>query len=293
MVAFTLAVLLVTVSAYIRLSQGGTGCTPWPGCYSQVGDAQASFPVAALTHRLTASTLGVLILLLNVGAWIRGRQRTLSAMILATTILLAILGLRSGGLLLPAVVLGNFLGGLLLATLLGWLMLVRYRPAEPAPPYLRAIPAAMLLVAAAVIVTGIGSSAFYGNGACKGLFDCGTLQSPTQLAPFMPLSVDATGHVVRPDGAATLQWLHRLLGLASVVAFTALAFAVRGTRFQQPAVLGLIVVIISAAIGLTAGYQLPISLIVLHSLSGLIILLVLLSWMVPCCLGAAGNEDAA
>ncbi|MBI5461206.1 MAG: COX15/CtaA family protein [Gammaproteobacteria bacterium] len=284
-VAFALAVLLVTVSAYIRLSQGGLGCTPWPECYARVGGVPEAFPMAALTHRLSASTLGVLVLLLNIGAWKYGKQRMLSAAILAVTALLAALGLRSGDLLLPAVVLGNFFGGLVLTTLLGWSILSHSRSRDPisesAPTALRTIVIAMLLLGVAVIATGIGSSAFYGNAVCTDPFDCGALHSPAPLAQVIPLALDATGRAIAPDGAATLHWAHRLLGATTVLAFAGLMFAVRRGPYRISVrisvLLGLVIVSTSATIGLLASRQgVPIGAAVIHSLSGLFVLLLLL-----------------
>lgn len=279
-VAFVLVVLLIGVSAYIRLAQGGLGCTPWPACYAMLGDTQQHFPIATVLHRLSASALGVLALLLIVGAWQQGKQQGLSIAILAVTVLLAVLGVRSGGLLLPAVVLGNFLGGLVLAILLGWL-LIRQLTTRPGHTAVRIAIIVILLLVATAIMTGIGSSAFYGNAACSNLFDCGKLQSPMQLTPFVALRLDAAEHAITPDGAATLQWLHRLSGAAMALAFTGLICAMLCIRSQREArptlIIGLIVAATATVSGLIAAHQtLPISAAVIHSLTGLFMVLVLL-----------------
>lgn len=275
--AFALAALLITVSAYIRLTQGGLGCAPWPECYGLLGAPPRSFPVAALLHRASASTLGVLALLLAAGAWRQRRGRMLSTAILATTAALAALGVRSGGLLVPGVVLGNFLGGLLLAVLLGgWLP--GGRGAQTAAMPVRASALALLALAAAVIVTGIGSSAFYGNAACTALLQCGTPHSPLQLAWLEPLVLDAAGRVVTPDGAGTLQWLHRLLGALLTAGFAAALFIAR--RARTGAATGLAAASIAALIGLVAaGDGVPIAAAMIHSLSGLAVVLVALAML--------------
>ncbi|MBZ0073124.1 MAG: hypothetical protein K8I04_15515 [Gammaproteobacteria bacterium] len=272
--AFALAVLLIGVSAYIRLAQGGLGCAPWPDCYALLGEPPRAFPVASLLHRVSASLLGILVLLLTVGAWRQRQGRMLSIVILAITIALAALGVRSGGLLMPAVVLGNFFGGLLLATLLGgWLLRGRGTDTVAIPG--RAAPLVLLVLSAAVIATGIGSSAFYGNAVCPTLFDCGTLHSPLQLGWFEPLALDAGRHVVTPAGAATLQWLHRLSGVALMAGFALLLFTLR--RYRAGALAGLAVTSMAVLIGLTAtGGGVPIAAAVIHSLSGLALMLVLL-----------------
>jgi len=272
--AFTLAVLLIAVSAYIRLAQGGLGCAPWPECYALLGGTPQSFPLAALLHRASAGALGVLTLLLVAGAWRQRQNRILSAAILAITVALALLGVRSGGLLVPAVVLGNFLGGLLLAALLAcWLLRSRTTAAATQP---RASALALLVLAAAVIMTGIASSAFYGATECAALWQCGVPHSPLQLTWFEPLVLDAAGYVVTPDGAGTLQWLHRLLGVALTGGFALQWLMVRGSR--SGAMAGLVLASAGAVIGLSAaGGGVPIGAAVSHSLAGLAVVLVLLA----------------
>lgn len=274
--AFVLAVLLITVSAYIRLSQGGIGCSPWPDCYAHVAGAPQAFPVAAPLHRISASLLGLLVLALNAVAWRQRRQRIPCAAILLVTLLLAALGVRSGGLLLPAVVLGNFLGGLLLASLLGWL-LIDHHASPAATSGVRATALATLAFAGVAIVAGIASSAFYGNTAWTGR----TVAVPPGLSlpldPFTPLTVDALGFAVPPDHAQALNGLHRLLGSVLVLAFAGSVFTVWRSRLRMPAIATQLFLAVAAGIGLVAGTDgLPVGVAVLHSLSGLVVVLMLL-----------------
>lgn len=274
--AFVLAILLIAVSAYIRLSQGGIGCSPWPDCYARVASVPQTFPIAAPLHRLSASLLGVLVLALNAVAWRRRRQRTTCAAILLVTLLLAGLGVRSGGLLLPAVVLGNFFGGLLLASLLGWLLIDQHAGAA-ASRAMRTTALVTLAFAGVVIAAGIASSAFYGNTAWTGRTDATPPGLALPLDPFSPLAVDVLSHAVPPDHAATVNRLHRLLGSVLVIAFAGSVFAVWRTRLRTPAIVVQLFLAVSAAIGLSAGTSgLPVGITVLHSLSGLVVVLMLL-----------------
>ena len=277
--AFALVVLLISVSAYIRLTQGGLGCTPWPDCYALLGHDQR-FPIATVLHRLSATALAILALLLIAGAWHQGKQRGLAIAILAVTAFLAVLGVRSGGLLLPAVVLGNFLGGLLLAILLGWLVILQLTT-RPSNTAVHVTVIGVLLLVAINIVTGIGSSAFYGNAACLDLLDCGMLHSPAQLSPFTALALDATEHAITPEGAATLQWWHRLSGVAVAIASIGLIVTLLSSQSQREMrlalIIGLLVTAAATVTGLIAARNgLPISAAVVHSLSGLFLALVLL-----------------
>ncbi|PCI21495.1 MAG: cytochrome B, partial [Piscirickettsiaceae bacterium] len=87
--ALLLALFVVVLGAYVRLSDAGLGCPDWPGCYgslivdeSQEGMAHAAenYPERPLEaskawkemiHRYFASTLGFVILALTFIAWRR------------------------------------------------------------------------------------------------------------------------------------------------------------------------------------------------------------------------------
>src|SRR6478609_8566302 len=80
LVSALLMLCLVGVSAYLRLSAAQLGCQPWPDCYAQ-GFHQAApadtqhHPVARLTHRVLASTIGVAVLLLVFASFVCRSQR--------------------------------------------------------------------------------------------------------------------------------------------------------------------------------------------------------------------------
>lgn len=87
LLATTLALFVVVLGAYVRLSDAGLGCPDWPGCYGHltvpesshhVDKANAAYPdrpVEAakawkeMVHRYFASTLGIFIIALAVLAW--------------------------------------------------------------------------------------------------------------------------------------------------------------------------------------------------------------------------------
>ncbi|OGA31505.1 MAG: hypothetical protein A3F75_05890 [Betaproteobacteria bacterium RIFCSPLOWO2_12_FULL_64_23] len=129
LVAFLLVLVIITTSAYIRLSQAGLGCADWPACYGravQLPEAGQLLPGATplfwarALHRLSASAVGVLLILIVV----LGREelqgtgaRVAAWMALTLAVLLAGLGLVTPS-NLPAVTLGNLLGGITIAALL-------------------------------------------------------------------------------------------------------------------------------------------------------------------------------
>jgi len=130
--ALLLVLVITTTSAYIRLSQAGFGCPDWPACYGRsvsaytagqlIPEQSALFWARAL-HRLAASSTGILLLLIVFLGWRNLKDRAARLAAIATVVLagfLAWLGLLTPS-KLPAVTLGNLLGGMSLLALLWWL----------------------------------------------------------------------------------------------------------------------------------------------------------------------------
>ncbi len=139
-----LALTVVILGAYVRLSDAGLGCPDWPGCYGEITpttidkeSANAEFPerpVEAgkawreMVHRYIAATLGFAIVLI---AWIAWRNRhiinqpvKIPILTLGVVIFQGLLGMWTVTLLLkPVIVMGHLLGGLSTLGLLFWLWL--------------------------------------------------------------------------------------------------------------------------------------------------------------------------
>jgi cytochrome c oxidase assembly protein subunit 15 len=129
--ALLLVLVLTTTSAYIRLSQAGLGCADWPACYgrARLPEAGQLLPEHAplfwahALHRLAASSVGLLlVLIVFLGReQLQGMGARLAAWtVLAMAGLLAVLGIVTPS-NLPAVTLGNLLGGMTMVALLWWL----------------------------------------------------------------------------------------------------------------------------------------------------------------------------
>lgn len=130
--ALLLILVITSTSAYIRLSQAGFGCKDWPACYGQVAAVPAAGQLipgpstlfwARALHRLAASSAGIVLLLIVFLGWnalrdTAGRLAALATLALALS--LAVLG-RLTPSNLPAVTIGNLLGGMCMAALLWWL----------------------------------------------------------------------------------------------------------------------------------------------------------------------------
>ena len=291
-----LVLVLVSLSAYLRLEHSGIGCSPWPSCYGNIGSAaapsgaadtyarllqEARQPLAWATkaHRLVASLLGLLILSLSLLALLQKRDRVLSLALLALTVFLAVLGIRSGGLHDPAVVMGNLGGGFAMLGLLGWLVL--REPAgdgEVRNPLHTAILAALALSCLQILVGGF-TSANFAASACQTLPDChGSWLPGSDLLTALDLS---RVHQVGLGGPerADIHKLHRLIApLAFFAILLAAMMAIRARRdLRLTSIIVITLVTLEFAVGVGAIVaRLPIGLAVAHNWLAALLLLGLL-----------------
>lgn len=145
--ATLLAVCVVVLGAYTRLTDAGLGCPDWPGCYGylwmpetadEIIQAEELFPHAPfeaekawpeMVHRYFASTLGFLIILINVFNWKHRRLMKqpikLPVFLLLLVIMQGLFGMWTVTLnLWPQVVTTHLLGGFTTLSLL-WLLSLR------------------------------------------------------------------------------------------------------------------------------------------------------------------------
>lgn len=149
-----LALCVVMLGAWVRLSDAGLGCPDWPGCYgnlivpeseSAISNANEAYPDRPvegekawkeMIHRYLAGSLGLLIAALFVLAWKNRRceKQPLFWPILLSVLVIfqALLGMWTVTLQLkPVIVMGHLLGGFATLSLLWWLVVSTsdsYRP---------------------------------------------------------------------------------------------------------------------------------------------------------------------
>ncbi len=148
--AIVLAVLVIMLGAYTRLTDAGLACPDWPGCYGSLAIPHADhvelaaqrYPDSPLVphkarsemvHRYFAGVLGCLIAALFVLSWrAGGRLRLLSGALLALVVGQATLGMWTVTLALhPLVVTTHLLGGFVILSLLWLYRLALVRPSAP------------------------------------------------------------------------------------------------------------------------------------------------------------------
>jgi cytochrome c oxidase assembly protein subunit 15 len=292
------ALLLVSLSAYLRLDHSGIGCEPWPQCYGNIGIATPSAGVdetyqrllaetheplswATPAHRLAASVLGLMIVALFLLALINRRDRVTAFLLLLLTVFLALLGVRSGGLHSPAVVVGNLVGGFAMLGLLGWLVFRNSPGSGTDRQRLHRYSLLALIFVCLQIVLGALTSANFAASACRTLPDChGSWLPGKDVGTAFDLTrehrVGDTGFVIGGAERADIQILHRLSAiLATVLTILAGVLALRsGQNLQRVGTLLIAIVTLEFAVGVASvAGDLPIILALAHnSLAALLLL---------------------
>lgn len=262
-VTLVLALIVIALGAYTRLTDAGLGCPDWPGCYGKltaplhdghIAEALAQFPDARvephkarneMLHRYIAGLLGLCVLAIAlVGQWIK-KCRSLSGVILLLVIFQAALGMWTVTLnLLPLVVLAHLLGGFALFSLLALLRIEiaeqinlentvlikadKNIPTEPALGPLLPLGYIAVLVLVLQIALGGWTSSNYAAAVCYQLPVCEAGWSERfslQSAFSLPLGHDTYEYGVLPyDARMSIHVLHRFGALVTLLLLGSFVF---------------------------------------------------------------------
>ena len=312
--ATLLALVVIVVGSWVRLTDAGLGCPDWPGCYGQitapdapgeVAMAESAFPHAPvdsgkawreMLHRYLAGMLGLLILAMAVLAWINRRdmaqQRVLPFVILGLVIFQGALGMWTVTLLLrPAIVTLHLIMGMTTLALLAWTTLRHYTPGasftrRPAELNLRPWAAIGLLVLGIQIALGGWTSTNYAALSCP---DFPTCQG--QWIPDLEYSgafnlmgdpgVNYEGGRLDHEHAVTVHFVHRLGALLTLLYLGTLGIlaVTRGGSANRPTGIALLVLLatqITLGIG-NVVLGLPLSVAVAHNAGAALLLLALVT----------------
>lgn len=305
-VATVLALVVVLLGAYTRLTHAGLGCPDWPGCYGFIGvpqtDAQLAhaerhFPEAPveaqkgwneMVHRYFAGTLGLAILGLAMHALVRrgrdGQPLRLPLVLLGVVITQAAFGMWTVTLKLwPQVVTAHLLGGFTTLALL-FLLSLRLSGALPAlglPAGLRRLAAAALALVIGQIALGGWVSSNYAAVACVDLPTChGQWWPAMDFANGFHLTQhigpNYLGGQLDSDARTAIHMTHRLGALVVTLTLLALAWRLRGEGLGRLA--GLLLTVLALQVGLGISnvlFHLPLPVAVAHNGGGALLLLTL------------------
>jgi cytochrome c oxidase assembly protein subunit 15 len=237
--AFALAILVVILGAYTRLSDAGLGCPDWPGCYGritvpdrthEIDEANSLYPDRPvhhgkawreMAHRYSAGALGLLVLALASVAWF-GRRNAgtpvhLPLLLVGLVLFQALLGMWTvTWLLKPIVVTAHLLGGMAILGLLFWLLADHSLPHSTGAAELLPWVTAGLVALSAQIFLGGWTSANYAAVICPEFPACrgGEFWPDPDFAEafvfWRGLGIDYEGGVLNVEARTAVHLAHRV-----------------------------------------------------------------------------------
>lgn len=300
-----LALCVVVLGAYVRLSDAGLGCPDWPGCYgtltvpqseAAIQKAQEIFPHSTIetgkawkemAHRYLAGTLGLLVLALFVFGW-RSRLHLKVSPLLPTALLLIIcfqaaLGMWTVTMLLkPAIVSAHLIGGMTTLALLVWIAHRHWGSLNAfsnLSARLKLLVRGALLILFAQIFLGGWTSTNYAALACTDFPTCHGAWIPEMdfkdaFHLVRELGQSANGGSLTLPALTAIQWTHRIGALVTFVYLGTLAFMLmKLSAYNRIAWLLLALLFIQVCIGIAnLILHLPLVLAVAHNLGAALLL---------------------
>jgi heme A synthase len=222
-----LSLLVVLVSAYLRLEGAGLGCADWPACYARLlalPPAASDYGIARLLHRAVASLSLLLTCALAWQCWRRPALRPVAfpaTLLLLLMLALSALGIWSSDPRLTLVNLLNLLGGLGLVSFSWRVALASEPPAMTLQPH--AAPTVLLRLGAAcltlTVILGALIGATYMASACTTFPDCQGRWWPVAAGwPALPtLAVLQAAPQPADPAGVNLHLLHRYAAVATLL----------------------------------------------------------------------------
>lgn len=304
--ALLLAFFVVMLGAYTRLSDAGLGCPDWPGCYgrmvlpsegSALTEAQIKYPHipiesgkawTEMTHRYAAGILGVLLFYIGFGVLFlryHGNKMPwhLPLVLMLLVVFQAALGMWTVTLkLLPVVVMGHLLGGMLIFSCLARFRMQISSVCRHDLPRWRPWLRVGVIIVLIQIALGGWVSANYAGIACIGVPQCNGVWVPTLSFAkgfnlFSAVGANYQGGLLDNEARVSIQFVHRigavvtalyLLSLGSFMLWRAPMGALKAG-----AALLMVFVLAQCTLGvLNVLYLLPIQVAVAHNGTAALIL---------------------
>ena len=307
-----LALCVVVLGAYVRLSDAGLGCPDWPGCYgtltvpqseSAILNAQTAYPNSMvmvgkawreMAHRYLAGTLGLIVFALFVLSWRAKREINASPWLPTFLVLIiafqAMLGMWTVTMLLkPAIVSAHLLGGMTTLAILVWLAHRHWGDYSASIIKSNNLEIAIrfaLVILLMQIFLGGWTSTNYAALACTDFPTCHGVWMPEMdfkdaFHLVRDLGQSASGGALTLASLTAIQWTHRIGALITLIYLGILALNV--LKYWQLKWLG-IALLVALCVQISLGIanlilHLPLVLAVAHNFTAgiLVVLLVVLN----------------
>lgn len=297
--ALFLALLVVMLGAYTRLTDAGLGCPDWPGCYGRMvlpsadiglQEAQNTFPQipiesrkawTEMVHRYAAGILALFIFFIGIKVLLKRYQGeelpwNLPVALMVLVVFQAALGMWTVTLkLLPVVVMGHLLGGMLIVACLS-----RFRFQMSSfqgqdlslwRPWLRL---GVLIVFLQIALGGWVSSNYAGI-SCIGFPKCNGLWLPDLhfakgFNLFSPVGANYQGGLLDNEVRVSIQLIHRVGAVLTAGYILTLSgfimFKARSQYLRTAALVLSLLILIQLTLGImNVIYLLPIHVAIAHN----------------------------
>jgi cytochrome c oxidase assembly protein subunit 15 len=298
-VAIVLALMVVMLGAYTRLTNAGLGCPDWPGCYghmilpseqAKIQTAQTKYPQipiesrkawTEMIHRYAAGSLALLILFISINVLYKHYQGAtlpwhLPLALLILVIFQAVLGMWTVTLkLLPAVVMSHLIGGMLIFACLSRFRLqissLRGQGLSQWRPWLR-IGVIILFLQ---IALGGWVSANYAGISCIGFPKCNGYWIPELhfvkgFNLFSTIGANYQGGLLDNEVRVSIQFTHRIGAMLTACYFLMLALLIlvnsKSRYLKISALILALLIVLQFTLGImNVVYLLPIQVAVAHN----------------------------
>jgi heme a synthase len=297
--AVLLSLFVVMLGAYTRLTDAGLGCPDWPGCYGQMvlpstkaklQIAQTQYPQipiesrkawTEMIHRYAAGSLALMIFFIGFYVLRKRLQGNhlpwcLPAALLILVIFQAVLGMWTVTLkLLPVVVMGHLLGGMLIVACLSCFRLqISCAGGYDLPQWRPWLRLGGIIVFIQIALGGWVSSNYAGI-SCIGFPMCNGAWIPDLhfaqgFNLFSPVGANYQGGLLDHNVRVTIQFIHRMGAVLTAIYILVLALFMMFKSHYKPLKIVATVMLLLVVIQFTLGimnviYLLPITVAVAHN----------------------------
>jgi len=302
-ISILLAITVIALGSYTRLTNAGLGCPDWPGCYGHATVAQIKTETISnlnidttkawteMVHRYFAGSLALLVFAISFMNFYNRKNIKVSILLICTIIFQALLGMWTvTWKLLPTVVMGHLLGGFLTLSLL-WLLLLdseKFKFQYNIPKNTKILSFIALITISLQIMLGGWTSSNYAALPCLDFPTCNNHLLPnmelmknfsTAFNPFHTIGPNYDGGLLDYSSRVLIQLVHRFGAYVNLIIILAIVISnyINKNYFKLNAIL-LSLLILQITLGiLNVKLFLPVFVAVSHTTIGVLLLLVMIA----------------